>query len=153
MIIENAAVQLLAEFGSQIGVADLAFNEEGACALSFDELPPVNMQYKSALQEIWLYADLGVPAGGPAIYETLLRGNYFWDSTLGATISLSGDDTPHVILARPVAWRGLDGPRMALVVETFVNTIRDWQELMMETADDDEEGTLPDDSTATFLRL
>lgn len=135
MNIEPALAALVAELGGQIGLPSLALDASGACALAFDGKPQVNFQYRPERDALWLFADLGAPAAGADIYEVLLRGNYFWRSTLGATLSLSGDEPAHVILTLPVAWRGMDGRRLTTVLETFVNTMEDWGEVIAQNED------------------
>lgn len=134
MTTPSAATIAFAEFGAAIGIADLAFDEDGAAALSFDGLPAVQFQYRPDRDTLWLFADLGEPAAGPAIYEVLLKGNFFWTSTRGATLGLSDEEPGHVVLAQAVPWAGLDGPALSRAVETFVDTIRDWREIVGGTA-------------------
>jgi hypothetical protein len=78
----------------------------------------------------------GVPASGPELYADLLRGNLFWRATLGATLSLSGDEPAHVILAQSIPWRGLNGIELTARLETFLNTVEDWEALMSDREGD-----------------
>ena len=130
MNIDPQLVVLVQELGAVMGLDKLALDAEGACAVRFDGRTVVNLQCHDALDSLWLFADLGPVSGGAEVYADLLRGNLFWRATLGATISLSGDEPPHVIMTLPVAWRGLNGEQLALRLETFVNTIDDWAELL-----------------------
>lgn len=138
MNIDPALTNLLAEFGGQIGLPALALDADGATALAFDGGVQINFQYRADADALWLITDLGVPASGPAVYEDLLKGNHFWHATLGATLSLSGDETPRVILTLPIGWRGLNGARLARIMETYLNTIRAWSEVIAAPSDDDD---------------
>lgn len=130
MTIDPALTTLMAELGQRMGLGELALDGDGGCALRFDGRSVVNLQYRANEDALWLYADLGEPASGPEIYADLLRGNLFWRTTFGATLSLSGDVPPHVIMALPTAWRGLNGAQLAAKLETFLNTVEDWSELV-----------------------
>jgi len=134
MTSEPALALLIGELGDRMGLGELALDADGGCALRFDGRSVVNMQYRANEDALWFYSDLGVPASGPAIYADLLQANLFWRMTFGATLSLSGDDPPHVILAMPLAWRGLNGTQLAGTLETFLNTAEDWAELVADRA-------------------
>jgi hypothetical protein len=137
MTIDPTLVALIAELGQRMRLGDLALDGDGACALRFDGRSVINLQYRASEDALWLYADLGVPASGPELYADLLRGNLFWRATLGATLSLSGDEPPHVVLALPTAWRGLNGAQLAAKLETFLNTVEDWSELIAARGESD----------------
>ena len=89
-----ALTLLIYEPGDRMGLGDLALDADGGCALRFDGRSIVNMQYRANDDSLRFYCDLGVPARGPAVHADLLRGNLFWRTTFGATLSLSGDEPP-----------------------------------------------------------
>ena len=132
MVIDPGVIMLISELGQRMGLSGLALNAGGTCALSFDGRSQVNIQYRPDADALWLYADLGVPVAGEAIYGELLRGNYFWRTTFGATLSLSGDDPARVVLAQPIAWHGIDGTRLAEILDLFLKTQEDWAELIAQ---------------------
>ena len=137
MTLDSGLELLISELGQKMGLGHLALDAEGACALRFDGRAIVNMQYRPDQDALWLYADLGIPASGPELYADLLRGNLFWRATLGATLSLSGDEPAHVILAQSMPWRGLNGNELAAKLETFLNTVEDWEALIADREGDD----------------
>lgn len=119
---------LLHELGQRMGLSQLQMDADGGCALELDQRMVVSLQYRETDDELWLYADLGpLPQRSPAFYEKLLQANLFWQQTSGATLSLSGDQPPHAVLARALHWLPMDGTRFGAAVETFVNTVEDWQ--------------------------
>jgi Tir chaperone protein (CesT) family len=153
MTIDPTLQLLITELGQTMGLGDLTLDADGACAFRFDGRSVVNVQYRADTDALWLYADLGVPASGPKIYADLLRGNLFWRATLGATLSLSGDEPPHVVLALPTAWRGASGIELAKRLETFLNTAEDWQALIAD-GDDDESpaaSNVPTDDASVMM--
>jgi hypothetical protein len=137
MTLDSGLELLIGELGQKMGLGHLALDAEGACALRFDGRAIVNMQYRPDEDAGWLYADLGIPASGPELYADLLRGNLFWRATLGATLSLSGDEPAHVILAQSIPWRGLNGIDLAARLETFLNTVEDWEALVANREGDE----------------
>jgi hypothetical protein len=152
MTLDPALTMLIGELGLRMGLGELALDGDGACALRFDGRSVVNLQYRANENALWLYADLGVPARGPELYADLLRGNLFWRTTFGATLSLSGDEPPHVIMALPTTWRGLDGTQLAAKLETFLNTVEDWSELVADHGDGAPEGRGPGDDPSQMIK-
>lgn len=90
---------LISELGSRMNLPALRLDESGGCALEFNERITVSLQYREAENQLWMYAILGhIPDGVPKLYEKLLQANLFWRHTFGATLSLSGDAPPNVVL-------------------------------------------------------
>ena len=89
----------------------------------------IDIEMAAALRSLTPDA-LGKLLGSMLKPADLLRGNLFSCATLVAAISRPGDEPPHVTMTLPIAWRGLNGEQFALRLETFVNTIDDWAELL-----------------------
>jgi hypothetical protein len=138
MNIDPTLKTLVSEIGNQVGLEKLSLDEEGFSSLRFDDRFVINLQAVPDDEALMLYTDLGAPASGDQIYADLLRANLFWRSTMGATLSLSDDATPHVILAREFSWRHYDFGQVISVLETFVNTAEDWSELVQSKSSADE---------------
>ncbi len=136
MTIDPALQALIGELGQQMGLGDLSLDEQGFCALRFDEKLVINLQYWADDEQLLLFADLGPSAIGVQLYSNLLRANLFWRATLGATLSLSEDDPPHVILALQQPWQPLDAAQLNASLERFVNTVEDWSEVVENTGTD-----------------
>jgi hypothetical protein len=130
MIVEPTLQALMKDFGSEIGVGELILDEDGACALRIDDKLRVDFQYWPDREHLMIYVDLGVPEAGAEIYIELLRANLFWRMTFGATLSLSNDAPPHVVLAQTSDWRSLRASSLKEMVERFVNTAQDWKEMI-----------------------
>ena len=149
MNMDPQLIELVRELGAVMAFDDLTLDGNGACAVRFDGRTVVNLQGRGASDSLWLFADLGPVSGGVELYADLLRGNLFWRATLGATISLSGDEPPHVIMTLPLVWRGLNGEQLALKLETFVNTLEDWAGLL----EDGRAADLPPQSAAMSMDM
>lgn len=125
MNIDSALAGLIGRLAARIGLPGLTLDAQGACAIHIDDRFVVGLQCRDD-DELVMYADLGVPVQGPNVYPGLLRGNLFWRATLGATLSLTWDDPPHVVLALPLSWRIHDEDSLARQLETFMNAAEDW---------------------------
>lgn len=141
----QALVALVRELGQLLGLTDLQLDETGGCALVFDQRHTLSLQYRETENALWLYADLGAVRERSADrYELLLQANLFWQTTLGATLSLSGDTPPHVVLARALHWPGMGGSALVAAVTTFLHTVEDWQEKLDDAASaDDASAAMP----------
>ena len=133
---------LLHDLGQQMGLSELRMDEHGGCGLELDQRMIVSLQYRETENELWLYADLGPLARrSPASYEKLLQANLFWQQTSGATLSLSGDEPPHAVLANALHWMPMDETRLGAAVETFVHTVENWQVQLQQTDSETEVNT------------
>jgi hypothetical protein len=123
--------EVLADFGKQIGMADLAFDEGGHCVLAIDTTI-VNMEYDEQSEFLLVYALIGRPAGNlGATYEAILRANFPGMGSNGAIFSLRPDDGG-VVLSRPISTAALDPVGFGEVLESFVATAEDWTGRLQE---------------------
>ena len=136
--IDPALRLLVADLGRHVELGELQLDENGACGLAVDGRFVVGLLCPADGEgdDLVLHANLGTPAAGPAAYATLLRGNLLWHATLGATLSLTHEEPPQVVMALPVPWRGLDAGGLAGRLEQFIDTADDWRELI-DTPEDD----------------
>lgn len=119
---------LLHELGQRMELSQLQMDADGGYALELDQRMVVSLQYRETEDELWLYADLGpVPRRSADFYEKLLQANLFWQQTSGATLSLSGDQPPHVVLAQALHWMPMDDTLLGAAMERFVNAVEEWQ--------------------------
>src|SRR5262245_8760184 len=111
---------LLADFGRSIGLAELAPDADGYCALSFDDLP-VHLQYEPDDDEVLAFTRLGriQDPHHAGLLERLMEANLFWAGTGGATLGLQPEDASVFLMQRrPLAV--LDCPRLVALLEKFV---------------------------------
>ena len=155
MSIPSHLRSLISELGSRMNLPALKLDESGGCALEFNERITVSLQYREPESQLWMYAILGhIPEGRPELYAKLLQANLFWRHTFGATMSLSGDEPPNVVLARPLHLTSLDEHSLSNAVELFLNTATDWQTRLADTEINNvASGGLPLDSAMTLLSI
>lgn len=117
--------EVLADFGKQIGMADLALDEGGHCVLAIDSTI-VNLEYDEQAEFLLIYALIGRPAGDvAATHEAILRANFPGMGSNGAIFSLRPNDGG-VVLSRPLSTASLDPVSFGEVLESFVATAEDW---------------------------
>ena len=97
---ENLA-QALKELGAKIGF-EIALDENGACTLELADGRPLCIQERANLNELDLVSILGeVPEDVRAeVFTDLLAANFYWQETLGATLSWNAD-LEQVVLIYP----------------------------------------------------
>lgn len=118
---------LVAEFGGRLGVPEIAADEEGYVALTFDAVE-VHLQHDAEEDEVVVFTRLGEVEVDRAaeIYGMLLGANLFWQGTRGATFSLE-PDLGVVFLADRRALDGLSVERLNDWLEGFLDTVGYWQ--------------------------
>ncbi len=119
---------LLAALGRQTG-QDFVPDSGGACGLVFDDLP-VTLQYLEADQCILLYCTVGaVPDGDAerlAFYSRLLRANFFFRETAGATLA-ADESTKLVALQQAFPLQALDETGFLSLLERYLNMAEHWR--------------------------
>lgn len=134
MNIPQQVQALLHALGQRMGLREFQLDAEGSGALALDQRIIINLQYREAEDELWLYTDLGlVPQRSPAFYQKLLQANFFWQQTAGATLSLSTAQPPRAVLAHPLHCKLLDDASLAAAVQAFVLTVENWQKQLQQT--------------------
>lgn len=129
----------LAEVGSRIGLDGMRLEEDGSAVLMLDEIV-VNLELDEAGDRLLMYASLGRPAGGrEALYEALLRGNFLWGATGGATLSLDPGEGD-VMLQQAATASTLDGAALEALLEDFANAAESWAGRVAAGDDDEEAG-------------
>lgn len=125
---DSGLQELLNRFGVAIGLDGLALDEEGLCALRFSGTITVEMSARA--DQLLIYADLGpVPDGAEeTLYPALLQANLFWQSTHGATLSITDDAPPRVVLACLCAWAHHTAVQFEQLMEQFVDAAEQWMQ-------------------------
>lgn len=118
---------LVREFGTQLGVSDMAADEGGYIALTFDETE-LHLQYEQDASRVMAFTRLGeVEIDRTAeIYGMLLGANLFWRGTRGATFSVD-PDLGIVFLADRQSEDGMTAEQLSAWLESFLNTATYWK--------------------------
>lgn len=137
MTTDQAIHLLISEVGDAAGIPFLALDEQGACALTFDDKICVNLRYQENDERILVYSVMGAPKSPDAVYRQLLQANLFWRAARGATFSLSGDEPPVVVLTRSMEWRGKRGVELMREISDFASLAEVWKKIVAAETDDD----------------
>jgi hypothetical protein len=117
--------QLLASFGREVGLSDLAFDDEGHCVLGIDDVV-VNLEYDQSAGRLLLYSHIGRPSGDlAAVHASLLRASYLGGGTAGLTFGLRPTDDA-VVISRWLETAVLDPPMFQAALQVFVDTAEAW---------------------------
>jgi hypothetical protein len=118
---------LLRQFGAQIGLPDLAADEQGFCSLKIGDVVTLSIQYEPEGDDIAIFARLGViqPEAREDACLLMLSANFMWVETRGATLSLElGESAAYLGVKEPA--QALDAVRFARLVQDFVETAEQW---------------------------
>lgn len=146
--------QLLSELGKNVGLPELAPDEDNYCCLGFDDKIITHLQYNQENDVVMLFAQLGTIDTDKAnlIYPRILKANLFWQGTGGATLGVD-DESGEVLMAYQLPIQILDFAKFQELLEGFINTAELWintleavqqgMDASPETAKTGTEGELP----------
>lgn len=143
--VESALKDLSASSGF-----DISLDENGACTLELSDGRPVVLQLRSNIDELDFVALLGeVPGDVRAdVFESLLSANYYWQKTMGATLSWN-PALEQVVLIYPLPLAGATQDALVKVFERFLELQAAWRDRLAELASEARSGDAPDVSDAT----
>lgn len=124
--------ELLSEFGKEIGIPDLTFDENGTCSLIFDDVV-VNIEKNTDDEKIFLYSNLGTipPQQREAFYKKLLEANAFFKGTGGGTLAV--DEHSNIVLfLYQVPVKSLDHGAFSKTMENYINIVEYWTEQVVK---------------------
>ena len=140
--------QALKELGQKNGF-NLALDDNGTCSLELADGRPLVLQERVNLNELDFVALLGeVPDAAHAnVFRELLAANFYWEKTLGATLSWNAD-LEQVVLIYPLPLADATDETLESIFKRFLELQAAWKErldgLVAEAsanaeADDDDE--------------
>lgn len=147
---QTAAEKLISDFGKSIGIEGLAFDEFGCCMLVFDDDIIVNIAHEKANQRILFFAYIGSVDAAVTPYKTLLKANFYWRGTGGATLSLDQDDGA-ICLTKPFGVNALSPPDLTTELEKFISNIEKWRDWLKEGLDSQEAAPQDKEPIGTFV--
>lgn len=147
---QTEAEKLISNFGQTIGIKGLAFDEFGCCMLAFDDDIIVNIAHEKANQRILFFAYIGSVDAAVTPYKTLLKANFYWRATGGATLSLDQDDGA-ICLTKPFGLRDLNPEALTSELEKFVSNIEKWRDWSKEDINTQETAPPQKQSIGSFV--
>ena len=135
--------EALLQFGTAIGLPDLAPDEKGYCCLQFDDKNILHFQYQPEEENLVIFTQLGFVDVDhtTAVYEMLLEGNFFNRNNDQAVLSVQPGNGA-IFLTRTIVNERLP-EAFERVVENFMNSTDLWVAKIeaANTAEDEEEGS------------
>lgn len=121
-------LSILHNVGQRIHLEDLELDEDNFCSIGFDDDLIVTISYEERSNMLLIFGQLGKisPELEEDIYPKLLKANYFWQGTSGATLGVD-DQTHEVILSYRLNVPNLTSDQLYQLLEEFVNLVDLWK--------------------------
>lgn len=118
----------LLNYGKEVGLSDLNFNEKGICSLSFDSKINIDIVYRKEQDQCIFAAPIGdVLAGGQEnFFKRLLIANAFGIENAGAIIGID-EEKSNIVLSYTFIASTFSFDLFKVVLNNFVNMVEEWQ--------------------------
>ena len=128
---ENVA-QSLKELGEKIGF-DIALDADGTCTLELADGRPLVIQERANLDELDFVSVVGeVPDALRAeVFTALLSANFYWNGTLGATLSWD-PGLEQVVIIYPLPLANATDETLENVFKRFLELQAAWKDRLAE---------------------
>ncbi len=105
--------RLIGDLGKDIGIPDLALDEDGFVCIINEDGVVVNIDHFDDQDSLVIYTTIGeiVEDRRLEIYDEMLKANFMWKDTLGATLCVSPDGK-HALLMASFTVGDLDLPQL-----------------------------------------
>ena len=140
----------LEKIGAKSGL-DIALDENGSCTLELADGRVIVLQERANLNELDFVANLGtVPEEVRAeVFTALLAANFYWNETLGATLSWN-TDLEEAVLIYPLPLADATPESVETIFNRFVELQAAWSDRLaglVATAQEDveDDADAPDD--------
>ena len=145
----------LEKIGSKSGL-DIALDENGSCTLELADGRVLILQERADLNELDFVANLGtVPEEVRAeVFTALLAANFYWNETLGATLSWN-TDLEEAVLIYPLPLADATPESVETIFNRFVELQAAWSDRLAglvaiaQEDDEDDEDVLDDEDDAS----
>lgn len=144
--------ETLEKIGSKSGL-DIALDENGSCTLELADGRVIVLQERADLNELDFVANLGtVPEETRAeVFTALLAANFYWNETLGATLSWNAD-LEEAVLIYPLPLADATPESVETIFTRFVELQAAWSDRLaglVAAAQEDDAGE-PDDEDEDY---
>ena len=117
---------ILNEFGKNVEISNMCFDENGYCCLSFDDIF-LNLEIDEKAALLFMYSNLGeIPfANREGFYEKLLEANYLYLLTGGGIIGIDKASN-RVVLAYQTPYMEVTYIKFEKIIENFIKIAEYW---------------------------
>ena len=126
----------LKELGEKVGF-EIALDGNGTCTLEMTDGRPIILQHRANLNELDFVAALGeVPAEVRAdVFTDLLAANFYWNETLGATLSWNAA-IQQVVLIYPLPLADATPALLETIFSKFLELQAAWKDRLADLVAD-----------------
>lgn len=126
MSVENFK-RLITELGANVGLPDLAPDEDNYSCLGFDDKIIVHLQYNKDHEVMMMFCQIGIvdEAYREYIFPRVLKANMFWQGTGGATLG-ADEDSGEILMSYQANVQFMEYPKFQELLEGFINTAELW---------------------------
>ena len=127
--------ELIARLGTEIGIPELVFNQEGMARLQFDGNAIVDFEYEAETESLHMYSviDRLPEEHREAVYEQLLVGNLFQRQTRGAVLAISPMEQD-ILITRTIQAEKYTYSEFTDILEEFIAAAEEWSARLAEDA-------------------
>lgn len=125
--------EILKQLGSELGLGQLALNDEGLCQLIVDDVIEIDLEAPPGDHAFYLSTAIGPypESGRAAAYAELLAANVSGQIASRGFFALDDEDA-RVVLCRRFDGRDLDYGRFKRTLEAFIDDARRWRGRALE---------------------
>ena len=138
--------------GSKSGL-DIALDENGSCTLELADGRVIVLQERADLNELDFVANLGtVPEETRAeVFTALLAANFYWNETLGATLSWNAD-LEEAVLIYPLPLADATPESVETIFTRFIELQAAWSDRLagLVAAAQEDDADEPDDEDEDY---
>ncbi len=144
MSIENATVNLK-EFGKELKLDNLVFDENNTCILGIDNEFSLHITFEPNSDRLYMYSPIldGLPKDDKIklkLYERLLEGSMLGGQMAGGGVGVAVKEELILLHATIDMGLGTDGNALRRFAPLFVETIEKWREMVGKIMKGEEPG-------------
>ena len=130
--------QLIQELGATIGLSELELDEKDFVCIVSEDGVVLNLDYFEDEDTLVMYTTVGeIPDDKRLqLYEEMLRANFFWETTAGATLCLDPEVNLALLMAN-ITVGDMDLPQLTNVLEHFTKLSWAWSDRIRALTDED----------------
>ena len=151
MDIPDACSVLIAELGKDLGLANLAFDDEGKLVLKLGDQRVVMIVVRPEATSFVFYSEICAAAAvNTKLLKRALEGNFAWSRTAGATLALD-PKTGALVLHKELAVASIEFSQFIQSIEQFVEIAEAWSTMINHSPSKETES--PSESSRSDLAM
>jgi len=142
----EAAKQNLKEFGKELNLGDLEFDENNTCILGIDDEFSLHITYEENGDRLYLYSPLldGLPRDDKTklrLYERLLEGSMLGGKMAGGGVGVAVQEEL-ILIHCTLDMAGAEENRLKKFAPLYVQTVEEWRKICREVSSGTDDASL-----------